>query len=64
VRSGLAIDWPKYSQDGYAAAQNEAKHAGRGIWSGSFIEPWRYRACRRTGGSPSGCSDQLNGSVF
>jgi endonuclease YncB( thermonuclease family) len=57
VRSGLALDWPKYSKGDYAAAQNEAKHAERGIWSGSFAEPWRYRACRKTGGSPVSCSD-------
>jgi Staphylococcal nuclease homologue len=59
VRSGHALDWLKYSQGDYAAAQNEAKRAERGIWSGSFVESWRYRACRRTGGSPVSCSDQL-----
>ena len=60
VGSGLALDWPKYSKGDYAAAQREAKRAERGIWSGSFVEPWRYRACRRTGGSPVICSDQLD----
>jgi endonuclease YncB( thermonuclease family) len=57
VGSGLALDWPKYSKGDYAAAQHEAKRAELGIWSGSFVEPWRYRACRRTGGSPVSCSD-------
>jgi endonuclease YncB( thermonuclease family) len=57
VRNGLALDWPKYSKGDYAAAQDEAKRAKRGMWRGSLIEPWRYRACRRTGGSIAHCSD-------
>ncbi|MDE5452543.1 thermonuclease family protein [Bradyrhizobium sp. CSA112] len=56
VKNGQALDWPLYSKGAYAAAQDEPKRADRGMWSGSFIEPWRYRACRRTGGSPAGCS--------
>jgi endonuclease YncB( thermonuclease family) len=57
VRNGLALDWPQYSKGGYAAAQAEAKREQRGMWSGSFKEPWNYRACRRAGGRPEGCSD-------
>jgi endonuclease YncB( thermonuclease family) len=57
VRSGLALDWPKYSQGNYAAAQDEARRAQWGMWGGRFVVPWRYRACRRTGGSPVSCSD-------
>jgi endonuclease YncB( thermonuclease family) len=57
VRNGLALDWPRYSKGGYAEAQVEAKREGRGMWSGSFKEPWNYRACRRSGGRPEGCSD-------
>jgi hypothetical protein len=26
------------------------------MWGGRFQKPWRYRACRKTGGSPTGCS--------
>lgn len=59
VKNGLALDWPQYSKGAYAAAQSAAKHNERGMWSGSLVEPWRYRACRRTGGSPASCSDQL-----
>jgi endonuclease YncB( thermonuclease family) len=44
VRSGLALDWPQYSKGKYAAAHRDAKHAGRGIWAGSDVEPWLYRA--------------------
>jgi endonuclease YncB( thermonuclease family) len=64
VKNGLAVDWPQYSKGAYAAAQSEAKRANLGMWSGSFNARWRYRACRRTAGSPIGCSDQLNDSAF
>jgi endonuclease YncB( thermonuclease family) len=43
VRNGLALDWPQYSKGGYAAAQAEAKREPRGMWTGSFTEPWTYR---------------------
>jgi endonuclease YncB( thermonuclease family) len=57
VRQGLAVDWPRYSRGKYAAAQGAAKQADRGVWSGSFVRPWDYRACRHEGGRPSDCSD-------
>jgi endonuclease YncB( thermonuclease family) len=57
VRSGLALDWPQYSKGKYAAAQRDAEHAGRGIWAGSYVEPWLYRACIWQGGRPTDCSD-------
>jgi endonuclease YncB( thermonuclease family) len=58
VRSGLALDWPRYSKGGYTEAQAEAKREQRGMWAGSFKEPWNYRACRRSGGRPETCSDE------
>ena len=60
VRGGLALDWPQYSKGKYDAAQRDAEHAGRGIWKGSYVEPWLYRACIRSSGSPSTCSDDAN----
>jgi endonuclease YncB( thermonuclease family) len=33
VREGLAIDWPRYSDGHYAAAQGEARAAHRGLWA-------------------------------
>jgi endonuclease YncB( thermonuclease family) len=57
VRNGLALDWPQYSKGDYGAAQAEAKREQRGLWVGSFKEPWTYRACRRSGGRPESCSD-------
>jgi endonuclease YncB( thermonuclease family) len=60
VRNGLALDWPQYSKGRYAAAQHDADKAGRGIWAGSYVEPWLYRACVRAQGSPANCSDDAN----
>src|SRR3954451_3266380 len=57
VRNGFALDWPQYSKGRYADAQREAEHGGRGIWAGSYVEPWLYRACTRAGGRPADCSD-------
>jgi endonuclease YncB( thermonuclease family) len=60
VRNGLALDWPKYSKGKYGAAQRDAEHAGRGIWAGSYVEPWLYRGCIRSGRRPGECSDDAN----
>jgi endonuclease YncB( thermonuclease family) len=57
VANGHALDWPFYSKGKYRDAQREAQEAGRGIWSGSYVEPWLYRACIRANGRPAGCSD-------
>jgi endonuclease YncB( thermonuclease family) len=60
VRNGLALDWPQYSKRKYDGAQLEAEHAGRGMWAGSYVEPWLFRVCIRQGGKPSDCSDDAN----
>src|SRR5258708_22066748 len=60
VRSGLALDWPQYSKGKYDAAQRDAEHADRGMWAGSYVEPWLYRACIRANGRPADCSDDAN----
>jgi endonuclease YncB( thermonuclease family) len=52
VQGGLALDWPKYSKGRYGAAQKDAERAGRGMWAGSYVEPWLYRACVKNGGRP------------
>jgi Staphylococcal nuclease homologue len=46
VSNGRALDWQQYSKGKYEAAQQGAEKAGRGIWSGNFVEPWKYRACK------------------
>jgi len=60
VRNGLALDWPQYSERKYEDAQREAEQAGRGMWEGSYIEPWLFRVCIRQGGKPGECSDDAN----
>jgi len=60
VRNGLALDWPTYSKGKYDGAQRNAEHAGRGMWAGSYVEPWLFRACIRQGGRPGDCSDDAN----
>jgi len=47
VRNGLALDWPQYSKGRYDAVQRTAEQAGRGMWAGSYVEPWLYRVCIR-----------------
>ena len=60
VRNGLALDWPQYSKGKYASAQREADRSGRGMWAGSYVEPWLFRGCIRAGGTPTNCSDDAN----
>ncbi len=57
VSRGLAVEEPQYSHGHYAADQFAARRAGRGIWSGRFVEPPLYRSCMHEGGSPAMCSD-------
>ena len=60
VSNGLALDWPNYSLGMYDTVQREAEHAGRGMWSGSYVAPWLYRTCIRLSGRPAQCSDDAN----
>jgi endonuclease YncB( thermonuclease family) len=57
VGAGLAIDWPYYSRGAYSTDQAAATSKGVGMFAGSYIEPWAYRACIRAGGRPLACSD-------
>lgn len=56
VRSGWALDWPRYSGGSYADAQADARREKRGIWAGGFNRPWDYRSCRRDGRRIDKCS--------
>ena len=60
VRNGFALDWPQYSKGRYGDAQRDAEHGGRGIWAGSYVEPWVYRACIRAGRRSDDCSDDAS----
>jgi endonuclease YncB( thermonuclease family) len=43
VSQGWAVAYRKYGID-YIAHEDEARHARRGIWAGSFEIPWDWRA--------------------
>lgn len=60
VSNGLALDWPEYSKGKYNSVQRQAEQSDRGIWQGSYVEPWVYRICMRSGGRPAACSDDAN----
>jgi endonuclease YncB( thermonuclease family) len=60
VGNGLAIDWPKYSKGKFDAIQRQSERAGRGMWAGSYVEPWLYRVCAKAGGRPAACSDDAS----
>lgn len=47
VRSGWALDYHRYSDGHYEAAENAARKANRGLWQGEFVAPWDYREARR-----------------
>lgn len=46
VRHGWALDYRRYSKGRYAAEEAEAKAARRGLWAGTFTEPWEWREDR------------------
>lgn len=47
VRLGWAFDNPKYSHGRYAAAEAQARQAGRGVWQGACEKPWIWRKANR-----------------
>jgi endonuclease YncB( thermonuclease family) len=47
VRSGYAMDWPRYSNGNYAKEQAAAWEARRGIWAGEVQPPWEWRAAQQ-----------------
>lgn len=49
VRSGWAMDWPRYSDGAYAGDQEAAKNERIGIWVGAVQPPWEWRADQRQG---------------
>jgi endonuclease YncB( thermonuclease family) len=57
VRNGLAFDWTQYSGGAYADAQRDAEQNERGLWAGTFVMPWQFRACLRNRGRASKRSD-------
>ena len=46
VSGGWAVAFERYSRD-YVDQEAEARHAHRGLWSGTFQMPWEWRAEHR-----------------
>src|SRR5918996_1068886 len=56
VSGGWALAYRRYSKD-YVVAEDEARRARRGMWRGTFVKPWEWRASsppRRTQASVLG----------
>lgn len=47
VQEGWAVAYRRYSRD-YVAVEDDARRAGRNIWSGTFIMPWDWRRGARS----------------
>ena len=47
VASGWAVEFTQYSNGRYSQYQEQAKSAGRGLWQGSFVQPWEWRDRKR-----------------
>jgi len=55
VAAGWALAFRRYSLD-YVAAEDEAREAFRGLWRGSFVKPWDWRASLARQGRNAGLS--------
>ena len=51
VSAGWALAHRRYSTD-YVDAEDEARKAKRGMWRGSFVKPWVWRASQGTQAPP------------
>jgi len=52
VSAGWALAYRRYSTD-YVDAEDEARKAKRGMWRGSFLKPWVWRASSPPRGTPT-----------
>lgn len=43
VRDGWALAFTRYSKD-YTSEERAAREAKRGLWEGTFVPPWEWRA--------------------
>lgn len=47
VRQGWALEYRQYSDGRYSGDEAEARRAKRGLFAGTFVEPWDWRRGRR-----------------
>src|SRR5262245_44678541 len=67
AREGWALAYRRYSVD-YVGEEDAARAAKRGLWRGTFIPPWEWRAQKRAGSPPPAVSGdgrecQIKGNV-
>ena len=62
VEAGAAFAYRKYSMD-YVAAENRARAAGRGIWSGEAIRPADYRAAQAPAPQAAPATCAIKGNI-
>ena len=46
VRNGYALAYTRYSRR-YASAERDARENDRGLWTGEFVAPWKWRKGER-----------------
>lgn len=60
VASGYALAYRRYGDD-YVDYEEHARSNRLGLWSGTFVEPWRYRrGATQTQSPPSSCAIKGN----
>lgn len=47
VREGWAVAYRRYARDRYDREEAEARRDRRGVWSGEFELPWKWRRAKR-----------------
>lgn len=64
VLDGMALAYRRYSTR-YVADEEIARKASRGVWQGSFVEPWQWRKERwsRAGSSASSPDCPIKGNI-
>lgn len=53
VRNGWAMDFPRHSGGAYAAEEAAARREKLGIWAGTVMAPWEWRASQRQSSWPA-----------
>lgn len=64
VRAGMALAYRHYSTR-YVVDEEFARNAGRGVWQGSFVEPWLWRKqmWRQAGNLASSADCPIKGNI-
>lgn len=72
IRAGWAVEYARYSDGRYRAAEEVARRNGAGMWPGEFVRPWEWRRGERLvsethrrsenrDGVPAGC--RIKGNI-